>query len=153
MKPLHMQYPLHGFLLALLLGAIGPAQTAPRPQGKLTPQEADYVLRDFHFKSGETLPELPMHYVVLGKPVHNANGRVTNAVLILHGTGGSGRQFLAHNLLTFCLGPASFLTPTATSSSFPTTSATEGRASRAMVCTRTFRDTTMTTWYWRNTTC
>jgi homoserine O-acetyltransferase len=90
-----MQYPLHGFLVALLLGAIGSALTAPPPEGKLTPQEAGYVLRDFHFKSGETLAELRMHYMVLGKPVHGANGRVTNAVLSLHGTGGSGRLFLA----------------------------------------------------------
>ena len=37
----------------------------------------------------ETLPELRMHYMTLGKPVKDANGRVTkDAVLILHGTGG-----------------------------------------------------------------
>jgi homoserine O-acetyltransferase len=109
MKPLHMQYALHGFLVALLLGAIGPAQTAPQRQDKLTPQEADYVLRDFHFKSGETLPELRMHYMVLGKPVHDANGRLTNAVLILRGTGGSGRQFLAPQFADVLFGPGQLL--------------------------------------------
>src|ERR1700724_2464566 len=56
--------------------------------------EGDYVAKNFKFRSGETLPELRLHYTTLGKPVRNAEGRVTNAVLILHGTGGSGQQFL-----------------------------------------------------------
>src|SRR5260370_37488159 len=56
--------------------------------------EGDYVARNFRFRSGESLPELRLHYTTLGKPVRNAEGRVTNAVLILHGTGGSGTQFL-----------------------------------------------------------
>jgi homoserine O-acetyltransferase len=76
---------------------------------KVTPQDADYVLRDFHFKSGETLPELRMHYMTLGNPVRDANGRVTNAVLILHGTGGSGRQFLAPQFADVLFGPGQLL--------------------------------------------
>jgi homoserine O-acetyltransferase len=59
-----------------------------------TPDEADFVLRNFHFNSGETLPEVRMHYYTFGKPGKDTSGRITNAVLILHGTGGSGRQFL-----------------------------------------------------------
>lgn len=54
----------------------------------------DYVARDFHFKSGETLPELRVHYRTLGKPRKNDAGIVTNAVLILHGTTGHGSNFL-----------------------------------------------------------
>jgi homoserine O-acetyltransferase len=53
-----------------------------------------YVLHDFHFASGETLPELRIHYTALGKARRDAHGHVTNAVLILHGTGGSGNSFL-----------------------------------------------------------
>src|SRR2546428_2496061 len=56
--------------------------------------EGDYVVKNFKFRSGETVPELRLHYTTLGKPVRNAEGRVTNAVLILHGTGGTGSQFL-----------------------------------------------------------
>jgi homoserine O-acetyltransferase len=56
--------------------------------------EGDYVIRDFHFASGETLPELRLHYTALGKPHRDAQGKVDNAVLILHGTGGSGRSLL-----------------------------------------------------------
>jgi homoserine O-acetyltransferase/O-succinyltransferase len=54
-----------------------------------------YVLTSFRFASGEMLPELRLHYRTLGKPRRDATNRVRNAVLILHGTGGSGRQFLS----------------------------------------------------------
>ena len=53
-----------------------------------------YVVRDFRFRSGETLPELRLHYMTMGRPRKDAAGVVRNAVLILHGTTGSGRQFL-----------------------------------------------------------
>ena len=52
------------------------------------------VLKDFKFGTGETLPELKLHYLTLGSPHQNAAGRVDNAVLLLHGTGGN-----AHTLL------------------------------------------------------
>jgi len=53
-----------------------------------------YVIRDFRFADGETLPELRLHYMTMGQAVRGRDGRVRNAVLILHGTTGSGRQFL-----------------------------------------------------------
>lgn len=101
---------LYGFLVALfLVTTVCRAQTGQQPGSKVTPQESDYVLRDFHFKSGETLPELRMHYMTLGKPVRDGHGRVTNAVLILHGTGGSGRQFLAPQFADVLFGPDQLL--------------------------------------------
>jgi homoserine O-acetyltransferase/O-succinyltransferase len=96
--------------LFLFLGAtVCEAQTAQPPENKVMPQEGDYLLRDFHFKSGETFPELRMHYMTLGKPVGDGNGRVTNAVLVLHGTGGSGRQFLAPQFADVLFGPGQLL--------------------------------------------
>jgi homoserine O-acetyltransferase len=59
-----------------------------------TPTEGDFVVKDFKFASGEVLPELRLHYRTLGKPERDAQGVVRNAVLILHGTTGSGAQFL-----------------------------------------------------------
>ncbi len=56
--------------------------------------EGDWTIDDFRFASGETLGRLRLHYRVLGTPRHDADGRVGNAVLILHGTGGSGAQFM-----------------------------------------------------------
>jgi homoserine O-acetyltransferase len=67
----------------------------PHEQSSLSSvHESDYVIHDFHFKSGETLPELRMHYRTLGALQRDARGHVTNAVLILHGTGGEGSTFL-----------------------------------------------------------
>lgn len=75
------------------LGQQPSAQASSYP----APQENDFVIRAFHFKSGESLAELRMHYRTLGTPQRDANGRVTNAVMILHGTGGSGAGFLSAN--------------------------------------------------------
>jgi homoserine O-acetyltransferase/O-succinyltransferase len=58
------------------------------------PIEGDYAIRDFKFASGETLPELHVHYRTLGKPEKDAEGKTTNAILIMHGTTGSGAQFI-----------------------------------------------------------
>jgi homoserine O-acetyltransferase len=58
------------------------------------PENGDYTIHDFRFRSGEVLPELRLHYRTLGKPRTDAQGRVSNAVLILHGTTGSGAQFI-----------------------------------------------------------
>jgi len=86
---------------AIVAAAAGSATiAAPRPASAAEAPdpsrhfEGEYVAPNFHFASGETLPELRIHYTVLGKPHRDAHGRVDNAVLILHGTGGSGHNFL-----------------------------------------------------------
>lgn len=84
-------------------------QSSAQPDAKFSPTEGDYVSRDFHFKSGETLPELRLHYTTLGKAQRDSSGKVTNAVLILHGTGGSGRQFLAPQFADVLFGPGQLL--------------------------------------------
>jgi homoserine O-acetyltransferase len=66
------------------------AAQAPAPG----PVERDFVIRDFRFASGESLPALTIHYRTLGRPRRDSAGVVRNAVLILHGTTGSGAQFL-----------------------------------------------------------
>src|SRR5438132_246231 len=58
------------------------------------PLEGDYVISDFPFHTGETLPQLRLHYRTIGAPSRDAAGTVRNAVLILHGTTGSGGGFL-----------------------------------------------------------
>jgi homoserine O-acetyltransferase len=77
------------------------------PQFSLT--EGDYVARDFKFKSGEQIAELRLHYETLGKLTRDAQGHSTNAVLILHGTGGSGEQFLAAQFAGELFGPGQLL--------------------------------------------
>lgn len=82
---------------ALLLALVqAPVATQPASPPQSWPvAEADVVLRDFRFATGETLPELRIHYATLGTPRRNAKGEVENAVMVLHGTGGTGKQFLA----------------------------------------------------------
>jgi homoserine O-acetyltransferase len=58
------------------------------------PSEGDYTIANFKFRSGETLPELKIHYRTLGTVVKDRQGQTTNAVLIMHGTTGSGAQFI-----------------------------------------------------------
>jgi len=58
------------------------------------PTEGDYTVHDVTFQSGETLAELRLHYITFGQPSRDAAGHVNNAVLVMHGTGGSGRPFL-----------------------------------------------------------
>ncbi len=70
-----------------------------------TPQEGDFVVRDFQFKSGEVLPELKLHYITIGTPVRDQAGIVRNAVLILHGTTGSGQGFLRPQFADVLFGP------------------------------------------------
>lgn len=59
--------------------------------------ESDFIIQDFQFNSGESLPELRLHYRTLGTPQCDADGTVTNAIWIGHGTTGSGQQFLGEN--------------------------------------------------------
>ncbi len=66
-------------------------------------KEADFVLRDFRFHDGASLPELKLHYTTLGSL------RGDNAVLIMHGTGGSGKQFLSEQFAGVLFGPGQLL--------------------------------------------
>jgi homoserine O-acetyltransferase len=59
-----------------------------------TLKSADYTIQNFSFKTGEKLSALKLHYYTVGSPHRDAAGKVDNAILLLHGTGGSGRQFL-----------------------------------------------------------
>jgi len=87
--------------LSMLVGATasgaepaGGASAAPQDAAIPATRAGEVVLHDFHFASGETLPALRLHYTTLGTAQRDVRGRVTNAVLILHGTGGDAQQFL-----------------------------------------------------------
>jgi homoserine O-acetyltransferase len=89
--------------LALAAGGGGVASAAPAPYP--APREADFVIPDFRFHTGETLPTLRIHYRTLGEPRRDGAGRIVNAVLILHGTGGTGAQFLRPQFAGELFGP------------------------------------------------
>ncbi|MGI8610802.1 MAG: alpha/beta fold hydrolase [Sphingomicrobium sp.] len=98
------------FLAALAAQAVPPARPqwgpASPPATRTWPtRESDVVLRNFAFRSGEVLPELRMHVTTLGTPRRNAAGVVDNAVMVLHGTGGTGQQFLRPQFADELYGP------------------------------------------------
>jgi homoserine O-acetyltransferase len=75
-------------MLCAAVGARSGAASYPAPH------DGTYVVPSFKFESGETLQNLRLHYITFGTPQTGRNGRTTNAVLIMHGTGGSTKQFL-----------------------------------------------------------
>jgi hypothetical protein len=85
----------------LLILVLAGAQAVVIAQQVPTPVEGDFTILGFKFESGETLPELKLHYRTLGKPIKDASGVVRNAVLILHITGGPGRSFCQERLRVF----------------------------------------------------
>lgn len=90
--------------MLLLLAALAAGYSAPPAQSWPT-SETDVVLKDFRFRDGEILPELKMHVITLGKPHRNSAGRIDNAVMVLHGTGGDGSQFLRPQFANELYGP------------------------------------------------
>lgn len=78
-------------------------------QGTLKSTELDYTVHDFHFADGEILPEVRLHCTTLGTPMKDANGHVRNAVLIMHGTSGTGQQFFNPVFAGVLFGPGQLL--------------------------------------------
>lgn len=95
------------FLAALALQP-SPTPAAPpaaAPTVSWPTQEGDVTLANFKFRSGETLPRLNIHYTTLGTPHRNTAGEIDNVVMVLHGTGGSGQQFLRPQFADELYGP------------------------------------------------
>ncbi len=96
-------------LLLLAALVLQPAPVVTVPPAVSTPRwavrEGNVTLTDFKFRSGEFLPRLNMHYATLGEPHRNAAGEIDNAVMVLHGTGGSGQQFLRPQFADELYGP------------------------------------------------
>jgi homoserine O-acetyltransferase len=93
-------------------GAPAHAAAAADPAAAAAPPaiiEGDCKLHDFRFASGETLPDLSIHYATLGTPRRDPAGVVRNAVLILHGTTGSGKAFLGEQFAGKLFGPGQLL--------------------------------------------
>ena len=96
-------------LIPLCCAAALLASTAYADPGAPTPVEGDYTAPEFHFQSGEVLHELRLHYTTYGRPQRDAAGHVTNAVMIIHGTGGSGQQFTQAKFAGVLFGPGQLL--------------------------------------------
>ena len=106
-----MRCSVFAFLAALAASApaappIIKSPVTVAPVAKSWPiSEGDVVLKDFRFRSGESLPQLRMHFTTLGSPHRNSAGVIDNAVMVLHGTGGTGQQFLRPQFADELYGP------------------------------------------------
>lgn len=91
-------------LLSLVFGLTA-LLLAPAATAQPVPVEGDFTAPAITLASGQTLPELRMHYRTLGQPRRGSDGRIGNAVLLLHGTGGTGAQFLSPQFASELFGP------------------------------------------------
>lgn len=101
-----MRRLVSAFVASVVLAGLCAA--APAARAQILPAEpvADQaVLKDFRFSSGETLPELKVRYVTYGRRLDDGRGKTANAVLVLHGTGGSSAQFLGPTFAGVLFGP------------------------------------------------
>jgi len=74
-----------------------------------TPAEGDYVIDNFQFESGESLAKLNLHYTTIGKLTYGTDSKANNAVLIMHGTTGTGTGFLSPLFAGNLFGPGQLL--------------------------------------------
>ena len=92
---------MHAFIFILVLSLFAVRAVVAEEEPKFAPYlyknaiESDFIIKDYRFKSGESLPEVRIHYRTIGTPKRDADGRITNAVLLLHGGLGGGLQFFA----------------------------------------------------------
>jgi len=89
-------------LCLLILAATALAQ--PPQQSNLPNKEADYTIPNFTFHTGDRL-DVRLHYTTLGTPARDDAGHVTNAAIVMHGTGGTGRAFLSQQFAGELFGP------------------------------------------------
>ena len=102
---------MFALMLALAAQAVTPPSgwggtPAPAAKTQWPTREGDVVLRDFALGDGEVMAELRMHFTMLGSPHRNRAGEIDNAVMVLHGTGGDGKQFLRPQFADELYGPA-----------------------------------------------
>lgn len=102
-----MKRPLAGFAMCLF-GTLAQA-TSPAVAFAQTGVGGDYLAKNFKFETGETLPELRLHYTTLGKPRRDSAGVVRNAVMVVHGTGGTGGAFMSRTFAGELFGPGQIL--------------------------------------------
>jgi homoserine O-acetyltransferase len=102
---------MHRLLLSVSILLLAIASLPVTAQTLPVPAQGDFVVRNFKFDSGEVLPELKLHYRTLGTPRRDGTGVVRNAVLVMHGTGGSGGGFISDQFAGVLFKPGQLLDP------------------------------------------
>ena len=89
-------------MFAMMLPWAALAQSKPTGEGTITVPE-------YRLHSGETLQNLRLHYLLIGELHRNAQGQITNAVILLHGTTGSAKAFATAEMAGALYGPGQAL--------------------------------------------
>ncbi|MFP5229350.1 MAG: alpha/beta fold hydrolase [Acidobacteriota bacterium] len=103
--PLRLRFFSLPLALAVALSAFAQIPRPSYPPTHWPVKDGTYVIHDFKFGSGESLPELKLHYLTLGQPHRGADGHVDNAILLLHGTGGNAHSLLNPVFSDLLFGP------------------------------------------------
>jgi homoserine O-acetyltransferase len=92
-------------IICLFLGTL--IANAQKPEGhvKWPVKDGNYTIKNFRFRTGESLPELKLHYLTLGELHRDASGHTDNAILLLHGTGGNAHSLLNPAFSEVLFGP------------------------------------------------
>jgi homoserine O-acetyltransferase len=93
------------FLILLLAANLLVLAQGPQVAAKWPAKDGTYIIKGFRFGTGESLPELKLHYLTLGEPHRDSAGHTDNAVLLLHGTGGSAHSLLNPVFADVLFGP------------------------------------------------
>ena len=97
------------WIAILLFGTLTLVAQQSAPLTSVPPREGDFILRDFKFSDGQSLPQVQMHYTTIGTPQRDSTGHVTNAVLVLHGTNRRGGVFLVPSFADVLFGAGQLL--------------------------------------------
>ena len=89
---------MRAVVVAGLISIAAPAFAVPENTGWPDYRESDFVITGYKFASGETLPQLKLHYRTLGSAERNAAGEIVNGVLLLQGNTGTGANWLRPSL-------------------------------------------------------
>ena len=85
-------------IAAVLVGFAASALAEPENTHWPNYQEGDFIIRDYQFANGQSLPQLKLHYRTLGSAERNAAGEIVNGVLLLQGNTGTGANWLRPTL-------------------------------------------------------
>jgi homoserine O-acetyltransferase len=101
---------MHSFRAALcVVAAIVLLGETPRAQRLV--EEGDFLIKNYRFRSGETLPEVRLHFRTIGTPRRDSRGKIRNGVLVMHGSSGDASQVLAASMTDPLVGPGLPLAP------------------------------------------
>jgi homoserine O-acetyltransferase/O-succinyltransferase len=104
-QPFSRRLLINRLIVVTFLASLGANTQTPPGQTKWPVKDGTYTIQNFRFGTGESLPQLKLHYLTLGNPHRDSAGHTDNAVLLLHGTGGNAHSLLNPAFSDVLFGP------------------------------------------------